>query len=114
MKRKNFQSGLVYSTNSDLIQEIQNQEIENSVKTLSPEKQRLKVYLDIKTKPGKKITIVDNFVGTIDDLEVLAKKLKMQFGVGGSIQQNQIWLQGDIVFKVTEWLKSQEYNVKNK
>lgn len=112
MKKKGFKDGLVYSTNSDLMQQMASQEECEIVETLSPQNQKLKVYLDTKTNPGKKITIVENFVGKKEDLEILAKKLKVQFGVGGSVQDNQIWLQGDMVIKVKEWLQKNDYGLK--
>lgn len=113
MKKKK-QEGLVYSTDSDFMKKLENQHIEQKIETLIPQKQKLKVFLDTKIKPGKKITIIDNFIGKEEDLENLSKKLKSQFGVGGSVQENQIWLQGDVVNKAIEWLKKNDYGIKNK
>ncbi len=81
--------------------------------TLPPEKQKLKVFLDTKTKPGKKITVIDNFEGKSEDIQKLAKELKSQLGVGGSVSDNTILLQGDVVKKAVEWLKKHDYNVKS-
>jgi|YNPMSStandDraft_2_1061718.scaffolds.fasta_scaffold00167_17 translation initiation factor 1 len=112
MKKKNTKEGLVYSTNPDLNQLI-NQEPEiKEVETLPPSQQKLKIYLDTKTKPGKKITVIQGFIGKSKDLETLEKKMKIQFGVGGSTHENEIHLQGDLVAKATEWLKNQGFNVK--
>ncbi len=112
MKKKTSQNGFVYSTNTDFMKELENQDSVETIETLIPQKQKLKVFLDTKIKPGKKITIIDNFIGNLEDLECLSKKLKSQFGVGGSIQESQIWLQGDLVTKVKEWLSKNEYGLK--
>ncbi len=112
MKKNTYENGFVYSTNSDFMKELENQNSVDINETLVPQKQKLKVFLDTKIKPGKKITIIDNFIGSTKDLEILSKKLKTQFGVGGSIQENQIWLQGDLVTKVKEWLSKNEYGLK--
>jgi len=111
MKKKSQNQGLVYSTDPELMASLETQELEE-ISTLSHNQQKLKVYLNTKMKPGKKITIVEGFIGKSEDLESLAKQLKTQMGVGGSIQNSEIWLQGDLVNKVSDWLKKQGYKVK--
>lgn len=111
MKKKSQNQGLVYSTDPELMASLETQELEE-ISTLSRNQQKLKVYLNTKMKPGKKITIVEGFIGKSEDLESLAKQLKTQMGVGGSIQNSEIWLQGDLVNKVSDWLKKQGYKVK--
>ena len=79
-KNKN-KSGVVYSTNPDFEYE---ESTENVSETLPKNKQLLRVYLDTKLKAGKKLTIIEGFVGIESDLVSLEKMLKAKLGVGGS------------------------------
>jgi len=61
---------------------------------------------------GKTVTIVDNFVGTEDDLNALGKTLKTKCGVGGSIKDGQIIIQGDFRDRIATLLREMGYPVK--
>jgi len=100
--------GTVYSTNSDFDYEYDDIEEEE---TLAPKEQKLKVTLDSKKRKGKTVTLVSGFIGTEDDLKDLAKILKTKCGVGGSVKDYEIIIQGKFKDKVIEILKSLDYNV---
>ncbi len=101
--------GVVFSTNPDFNYENEDEEVEE---TLPPEKQKLKVSIDRKRRKGKTVTLVEDFVGTEDDLKDLAKMLKTKCGVGGSAKEGEIVIQGDFKQKVAELLKAEGYKVK--
>ena len=105
-KNKKIPLGVVYSTNQDFEYSFDNEEV---TETLSPEKQKLKIQLDKKSRAGKQVTLVTGFVGSGDDLEILAKKLKNLCGCGGSAKDGEILIQGDVRDKVLNWLIAQSY-----
>ncbi len=100
-------NGVVYSTNPDFIFEEETKE-----ETLLPEKQNLKVLLDKKARAGKKVTLVEGFVGDNEALTGLAKLLKNKCGVGGSAKDGQIIIQGDFREKILEILHKEKYKAK--
>jgi translation initiation factor 1 len=107
-KKSNSFNSLVYSTNPDAMQ----QEEQETAAVLQPEQQNLKVVLDKKQRAGKVVTLVENFIGSDDDLAELAKKLKTKCGVGGSAKDGIIIIQGDFKEKIIQWLREWRYNVK--
>ena len=108
-KKKKGRIGVVYSTDPDFEYRQENQEEEE---TLSAENQNLKVFLDRKQRKGKSVTIIENFIGTEEDLKALGKTLKTKCGVGGSVKDGQIIIQGDLRKKVADILRSEHFNVK--
>lgn len=113
--KKIKREGIVYSTDKQFMEELYQQLHEQpEIETLPPDKQKLKVILDLKTKPGKKITRIEGFIGNENDLEQLAKTLKSQLGIGGSTQEGSILLQGDVVQKATRKLQELGYVFKKK
>lgn len=100
---------IVYSTNPDYNYEYQQ---ENETTTLSPEKQNLKVILDSKQRKGKTVTIIQGFIGIEDDLKELAKLLKNKCGVGGSVKDGEIIIQGEVKEKVLTILRDNKYRAR--
>ena len=106
MKHKSDNNGTVYSTNPDFVFDYGEEE----VLTLEPSKQNLRVVLDKKQRGGKKVTLVTGFQGSDFDLAVLGKALKSACGVGGSVKDGEILLQGDFREKVLALLLQKGYN----
>ncbi|MCF8369155.1 MAG: translation initiation factor [Bacteroidales bacterium] len=101
--------GVVYSTNPDFEYHREEEEQED---TLPPPQQNLRVSLDKKQRKGKSVTLVSGFIGTDEDLKTLGKSLKTKCGVGGSVKDGEILLQGDFKNKVFELLEKDGYKVK--
>ena len=110
-KKNSNRIGVVYSTNPDFeYEEIEELEEE----TLPNNQQRLYVQLDKKQRAGKQVTLITGFIGRSEDLEKLGKELKNKCGVGGSVKNNEILLQGDFRQKVVDYLIQKDYMVKQK
>ena len=108
-KRKQDRQGIVYSTDNQFDYEYDDQE---KTETLPPSKQNLKIMLDRKQRKGKEVTLVTGFVGTEEDLKELGKHLKSKCGVGGSVKDGEILLQGDFRDKAMQLLINEGYKVK--
>jgi translation initiation factor 1 len=111
MAKENFKnrSGIVYSTSSEFEYKFDSVEEED---TLAPQQQELKVMLDKKARGGKKVTLVTGYTGKTGDLEALGKVLKTKCGVGGSVKDREIIIQGDFRDKIVEILIGLKYKVK--
>jgi translation initiation factor 1 len=110
-KKNNWKQreGVVYSTNQHFQYETR-QAYEPA--TLPPQQQQLKVMLDKSGRAGKTVTLVTGFVGKTEDLDVLGKMLKAKCGVGGSVKDGEILLQGDQREKLANLLAKAGYKVK--
>ena len=112
MKKNNdwkSRDGVVYSTNENFSYQVQQ---ENEVSTLPPQQQQLKVLLDKNARAGKQVTLVSGFIGSIVDLELLSKKLKTKCGVGGSVKEGELLIQGDVRDKIVGILVQEGYRAK--
>ena len=108
MVKKATTGGLVYSTNPETIQAIEVEDTE----TLPVAKQNLRILLDKKQRAGKSVTLIVGFIGSSKDLEALGKKLKGMCGVGGSIKDGEVLIQGDFRDKISAILLKEGYKVK--
>jgi len=101
--------GVVFSTNPDFQFE---KEGEEQGETLPAKQQDLRVSLDRKKRKGKAVTLITGFVGAENDLKDLGKLLKSKCGVGGTVKDGEILIQGDFCSRVIEILKNEGYKVK--
>jgi len=104
MKNKHKVS-LVYTTDPDYVFDDETEE----VATLEPQKQKLRVMLDKKSRGGKQVTLITGFVGNDADLNELGKMLKSACGVGGSVKDGEILIQGDFRQKTMQLLINKGY-----
>lgn len=75
-----------------------------------PEKQTLKVRLE-KRKRGKLVTVISGFDCSSAQLQGTLSHLQSQCGAGGSIDQQQIELQGDHTARVPDLLTARGYRI---
>ena len=108
MSKDKKRVNIVYSTKKDFnYEEEKNEEAE----TLEPGKQMLRIFLD-RLGGGKTVTRVTGFIGTSEGSEALGKTLKQKCGVGGSVKNGNILLQGDHRDKVLKLLIDMGYKAK--
>jgi len=110
-KSKNTRADVVYSTNPDF---QYNYEEDTAAETLPSRQQTLYVSIDKKQRAGKEVTLVEGFIGAEDDLKDLGKLLKNKCGVGGTVKDGEIIIQGNFRDKIMEILTKENYQVKRK
>ena len=101
--------GVVYSTNPDFNYHRPGQ---REPETLAPAKQKLLVGIERRQRAGKQVTLVSGFIGKDQDLDALGKALKNKCGVGGSVKEGSILIQGDCRDKVVSILQNMGYQAK--
>lgn len=106
--KKDREDGLVYSTNRDLSFERAE---EGEERGLHPAEQNLRIHLD-RLGGGKFVSRVAGFTGSEADLEKLGKELKQKCGVGGSVKNGEILVQGDHRDKILALLLKAGYQAK--
>ncbi len=106
MKHRSNKDGIVYSTDPNFVFDDE----EETIVTLDPSKQNLRIQLDKKQRAGKKVTLVTGFVGSPFDLASLGKELKSSCGVGGSVKDGEIIIQGDFRERILAMLLEKGYS----
>ena len=110
MSKNKNKIGVVYSTNPDYQYQYEGEE--SIADTLPPQQQKLHIRIERSGRGGKTVTVVDNFVGTHDDLNALGKTLKGKCGVGGTVKDGQIIIQGEFRERIVTLLKELGYPVR--
>lgn len=100
--------GLVYSTNPDAMNSVDDFE---EVKEQIPNQKQC-LCLSFQRRNGKPATIISGYEGSDDSLKELAKRLKVKCGVGGSVRDGEILIQGDLRVKLKELLHSEGFKTK--
>ena len=108
MKNNDWKDRLnvVYSTNPDFSYETEDVTEEE---TLDKKQQKLRVFMEKKGRGGKTVTLIRGFVGSEDNLKDLGKLVKTKCGVGGSVKDGEIIVQGDFKQRVIDLLKAEGY-----
>ena len=100
---------IVYSTNPDFSYESDE---ESTGQDIPVNQQSLKVYPDRRNRKGKTVTVVSGFSGSTESMKSLEKELKSHCGTGGTVKEGDIFIQGNVVQKVSDYLKGKGYQVK--
>lgn len=108
-KAKNNRIDVVYSTNPNFGYEY-DKDMEQD--TLPPNEQELRILIDKKQRAGKEVTLITHFIGKQADLESLGKTLKAKCGVGGSVKDGEIIIQGNFRDRVIALLNDMGYKTK--
>ena len=106
-KKQQKIQNVVYSTNPNFAYEF---EQSNDIQTLPPQQQRLYISIDRKQRAGKEVTLIEGFLGTEDDLKDLGTLLKSKCGVGGSVKDNEILIQGNFKQKIFDLLLKEGFS----
>jgi translation initiation factor 1 len=103
---KKITSNIVYSTNPD----FESENIEDL--TMSAQSnQNLRIHLERK-RGGKILTVIRGYVGNAQNFDELARELKKSCGVGGSVKNDEILIQGNVREKVLSILTEKGYSAK--
>lgn len=105
-KNKNRRSGIVFSTDPDFEYQYEQEEEQEAV---SKNQQQLRVAIDRKQRKGKEVTLVSGFVGPDEELNQLGKLLKTKCGVGGTVKNKEILIQGNHRDKIVDLLIKEGY-----
>lgn len=102
--------GLVYSTGKETMASLlEGLSLGDQEETLPKEDQELRVRIERKGRKGKTVTLISGFVGQTADLEELGKELKAKCGIGGSVKEGEVILQGEMVERVVALLREMGY-----
>lgn len=74
--------------------------------------QQLEAHFSNKGRAGKTVTIIKGFEGEQNELKILAKSLKNAVGVGGTIKNGEIIIQGNYRDKLMALLQDMGHQVK--
>jgi translation initiation factor 1 len=100
-------SKLIYSTNDSFSLEKE----KKHVQIVNPSQQQIRIHLDRKGG-GKIVSVIKGFQESIDVLNRIAKFLKKGCGVGGSIKNGNILIQGNHREKIQNLLLTKGYSAK--
>lgn len=63
-------------------------------------------------RKGKPVTVIEGYNGAEADFKILAKELKTYLGVGGTVKNDTILIQGDYRNTIMQLLKEKGFKVK--
>jgi translation initiation factor 1 len=99
--------GVVYSTNPDF---DYSEVVQEESHTLPKNQQKLRLNMERAGRGGKTVTLVKGFVGSEEDMSALCKLLKQKCGVGGSVKDGEIIIQGDCRQRLIEILRKDGFS----
>ncbi len=80
--------------------------------SLPPQQQTAYLHRDSSGRAGKSVTVIKNLVLSEDDLKALAKKIKQDCGVGGTVKEGVIEIQSEQREKIAAVLQKLGYKIK--
>ncbi|MFP4555532.1 MAG: translation initiation factor [Bacteroidales bacterium] len=95
-----------YSTNPDYKPK---EEQGSDMRSIESEKQQLRIGLEKKHRGGKTVSIITGFEGTEEELKELGRFIKSKCGVGGTVKDGEIIIQGDFRDRILNLLKEKGY-----
>ncbi len=98
---------MVYSTNPNF--DYSPEPLDDEPTGFAKHKQPIRIALDKRQRRGKQVTIVADFKGSESELKELGKMLKTKCGVGGSVKDREIIIQGDFREKIKQILIDNGY-----
>lgn len=75
-------------------------------------KQQLEAHFSNKGRAGKTVTLIKGFEGDPTELKLLAKQLKNALGVGGTVKNGEIIIQGNYREQLMTLLSEMGHHVK--
>lgn len=99
-------SSLVYSTETGRI------DPEKDVAEAPKGDGIVRIHRETKGRKGKGVTLIKGLELSLEDMKVLAKQLKQRCGVGGSVKDFVIEIQGDQREACKKFLEEAGYRVK--
>lgn len=106
-KKSKKRINTVYSTDPDYDYYFEDEQ--EAIEDLPAHQQKLRVMIDRKKRKGKEVTLVTGYVGSDEKLKELGKLLKSKCGVGGSVKDGEIIVQGSFKEKVVALLKAEGF-----
>ena len=97
---------IVYSTDPDF-----ESDYNGDVEAPTQSNQNLRIHLERKSG-GKILTVIRGYVGNTQNFNELARELKKSCGVGGSVKNDEILIQGNVREKVLSILMEKGYSAK--
>ncbi len=85
------------------------EEVDDTIQTLPKKQQKLRLAMERAGRGGKTVTLIRGFVGSDEDMNALCKLLKQKCGVGGTVKDGEIIIQGDHRTRLLEILKNEGY-----
>ena len=87
--------------------------IENNTKNSILQKNPVRVIVDKKGRKGKIATIIEGLEVSQPQIEEIARNLKQKLGVGGSVREHEILIQGQHKDKIIKFLETLNFKVKS-
>ena len=83
-----------------------------NAKSLPPQQQTAYLHRDSKGRGGKSVTLIKNLALSEEDMKSLAKRIKQDCGVGGTVKDGVIEIQSEQRERIAEILQKLGYKIK--
>lgn len=102
----------VYSTEWGDLRKAGQAPAKKAAASLPPNQQTIYLHRESKGRGGKTVTLIKGLKLKPDDLRELAREIKQACGVGGTLREDVIEIQGDQREKIAPLLKGKGFQVK--